>query len=80
MTPDNTEGTESSGMLVTVYFEGTDNGVPKTGIRSISFNGPAVKSPEELQEVVDAVALVIRDELKYENLQVAVVNVLRYPF
>lgn len=68
-----------SPMLVTVHYTGLNNGMPEQGIRTLTMQGPRIKNPEELQEVIDVAATTLFSEVKLEKLQLAVINIQRFP-
>lgn len=67
-------------LLVTVFYSGLNNGTPEQGIRTLTLLGPSINNPDDLKDLMDVAATTLFSELKYEKLQVALVNALRFPF
>lgn len=67
-------------LLVTVWYSGLNNGMPEQGVRTLTLKGPKIANPEELQDLMDVAATTLFSEVKLENLKVALINALRFPF
>lgn len=65
--------------LVVAHYQGSNNGMPVSGFKTMTMGGPGFKNSEDLIEIANVVTQTVFEETHFKDLEVTIINVMKLP-